>query len=134
MLASALLSSIDRRLLYAVIVQFPLCKQGAIGAIRDQRIDRLDDRLLQGPIFDWQGNARELGRHGPPDRAIGAVFEIHDVRQGRVALNGGVDAPLLELRPRIARAVRADEEDRIAVGLWLASRGDVCRAYGARAC
>src|SRR5438445_7617549 len=51
MLASALLSSIDRRLFYSVVGQFPFRKKSAVGAVRDQRIQRLHDRLLKRLLF-----------------------------------------------------------------------------------
>src|SRR5882757_7623255 len=51
MLARALLSSIDRHLLYAVFGQFPLRQQCAIGAVSDQCIQALHDRLLQRFLF-----------------------------------------------------------------------------------
>src|SRR6266568_6293432 len=51
MLASALLSSIDRRLFYAVVSQFPLREQGPVGTIRNQAIQRFRDRLLQRLLF-----------------------------------------------------------------------------------
>src|SRR5437763_3976223 len=89
MLWSALLSSIDGRLLYAVIVEFPLRQQSTIGAVRDQRIERLDHTLLQRLFLDRQRNARELRRERIADRRIGARLDVHQIGQRLVALHGG---------------------------------------------
>src|SRR5437899_12895338 len=64
MLLRALLSSIDGCLFDCVVSQFPLGKQGLVGAVRDQRIDRLQHCLLKRRFLDRKGNARELGRDG----------------------------------------------------------------------
>src|SRR5882757_1535890 len=117
MLWSALLSSIDGRLLYCVIAQFPLGKQGPIAAIGNQRVDGVQHGLRKRLFLDRQRDAGELLRDGRADRRIGAGFEIHDVRQRLVALHGGIDAALLELGAGIGRAVGADEDNRSAAAV-----------------
>src|SRR4029450_10334346 len=57
MLWSALLSSIDGRLLYCVVAQFPLGEQGTIGAVGNQRVDCLQHGLLKRLFLDRQGDA-----------------------------------------------------------------------------
>src|SRR3954471_5369727 len=105
MLWSALLSSIEGRLFECVVGQFPLGEQRAIGAVRDQRIDRLQHRLLQRLFLDRQSDAGELLRDGLAHSRVGAGLEVHDVGQRLVALCRGIDAALPELGAGIGRAV-----------------------------
>src|SRR4051794_31984884 len=133
MLWSALLSSIDARLLYCVIAQFPFRQQRSISAVSDQRVDRLQHDLLKSLFLDRHGNAGELRCDGVAHRRIGAGLEVHQIGQRLVALDCGIDAALLQLRAGIGRAVRADELDGIAAAILLAPRGDLCREHGAAA-
>src|SRR6478752_4694110 len=76
MLWSALLSSIDGRLFECVVCQFPLRKQGLVGAVGDQSVDCLENRLLKRLFLDRQRDAGELRGEGIADRRIDAGLEI----------------------------------------------------------
>src|SRR3954468_18142553 len=133
MLWSALLSSIDGRLFECVVGQFPLGEERAIGAIRDQCIDRLQHGLLQRLFLDRQSDAGELLRDGLAHSRIGAGLEIHNVGQRLVALGGGIDATLPELGAGVGRAVGADELDQIGAAVLLAPGRDLRREHCAAA-
>src|SRR5262245_33601139 len=94
MLASALLSSIDGRLLYAVVGQFPLRQQSTVGAISDQGVQALHNRLLERLFLGVQSKSGELDREHIADRDIGARLEAHQVGKRLTALYGGVKPSL----------------------------------------
>src|SRR5216684_2291775 len=133
MLASALLSSIDRRLFYAVIGQFPLRKQRAVGAVRDQHIQGLRDRLLKRLLFHIQSKPGELDGENVADRDIGAGVEVHHVGQCLAALDSRVEPSLLELGPGIGRSFRADELNRVTAAIRIAPGADQLRKGSAPA-
>src|SRR5438445_11521756 len=133
MLASALLSSIDRRLFYAVVGQFPFRQQRTVGSVRNQPIQRLSERLLKHFLLHAEGKPGELDGESVADRDIGARLEIHDVGKRLAALYGRIEPSLLELGPRVGRSFRADELDRIAGAMRIAPGGDVLRKRRAAA-
>src|SRR5688572_12407919 len=120
MLASALLSSIDGRLLYAVVGQFPLRQQSTVGAVRDQRIQGLHERLLQRLLFDVQSKPGELDGEHIANRNISPRLEVHYVGKRLATLDGSIDPSLPELGPGIGRSFRADEFNRVATAMGIA--------------
>src|SRR5438445_408752 len=94
MLASALLSSIDGRLLYAVVGQFPLRQQSTVGAVRDHGVQGLHYRLLQHLLLHAQRKPGELGGEDVADRNVRARLEVHHIGKRLAALDGRVDPSL----------------------------------------
>src|SRR5215216_601801 len=124
MLASALLSSIDGRLLYAVVGQFPLRQQSTVGAVRDQGVQGLHDCLLQRLLLDAQREPGELGGEDVADWNVGARLEVHHVGKRLATLDGRVDPSLPELGAGIGRSFRADKLNRVAAAMCLAPGSD----------
>ncbi len=96
MLASALLSSIDGRLLYRVVGQFPLRQQRLVGAVRDQGVQR---RHAPPAAVPFPLPARAMpgemgGEMASPTGRIGVGLEVHDVGQRLIALGGRIDPSL----------------------------------------
>ena len=84
MLASALLSSIDGRFLYAVVGQVPICQQSTVGAVGDQGVQGLRDRLTSegGPAEDWARLVTSLMVLGDQEGARQALTQAKAAHQG----------------------------------------------------
>src|SRR3984957_9698785 len=97
MLASDLLSGIDRGLFDSVRGETPLVEQRLVRAVGDQPIDGAGDGVLENSVILRNGDPGELGADRGADEGVGVRFLRHYVGQRLVALDGGVDAALPKL-------------------------------------